>query len=219
MMNRKKEILGLFATPLYTNTIPAHLSTACNVFEKAEMLTEKPSRGEYGVHSKNTYIMNEPGCAELKKWILSEVLDFGLNVLGYDYPEYTFSQTWVSWKEPGQFHTAHTHPNSMISAVFFYGHSEENTPAIDFMKTGGSSHQPYVQAKPIRDRRELPYAWERFSIPFEPGLILIFPSHFTHSVPPNETNYTRKSVSMNIVPKGGMGDPDSLTQLLFDKVL
>ena len=63
MMNRKKEILGLFATPLYTNTIPAHLSTACNVFEKAEMLTEKPSRGEYGVHSKNTYIMNEPGCA------------------------------------------------------------------------------------------------------------------------------------------------------------
>ena len=100
-----------------------------NVFEKAEMLTEKASKGEYGVHSKNTYIMNEPGCAELKKWILSEVLDFGLNTLGYDYPEYTFSQTWVSWKEPGQFHTAHTHPNSMISAVFFYGHSEENTPA------------------------------------------------------------------------------------------
>ena len=40
-----------------------------------------------------------------------------------------------------------------------------------------------------------------------------------HSVPPNKTQYTRKSVSMNIVPKGGTGDPDSLTELRYDKVL
>jgi len=48
---------------------------------------------------------------------------------------------------------------------------------------------------------------------------LIFPSHFMHAVPPNKTQYTRKSVSMNIVPKGGTGDPDSLTELRYDKVL
>ena len=66
----KREILNLFPTPLYANSIPTELSRACNVFENTEMLTEKPSKGEYGLHSKNTYIMDEPGCAELKKYIL-----------------------------------------------------------------------------------------------------------------------------------------------------
>ena len=215
----KREVLSLFPTPLYANPIPPHLSTACNVFDNTPMLTEKPSREEYGLHSKNTYIMDEPECAELKKYVLREVLDFAQNTLCYDYPEYVFSQTWVSWKEPGQFHTAHTHPNSMISAVFFYGHVEENTPAIEFLKGGGNANQPYVQARKKGDMRKYPFAWERFSINFEPGLLLIFPSHFMHSVPLNKTNYTRKSVSMNIVPKDYIGDPDSLTQLRYDKVL
>jgi len=218
-MERKKEVLSLFPTPLYANSIPPELSTACNLFDTTEMGHEKESRHEYGIHSKNTYIMDEPECAELKKYVLGEVLDFAQNTLCYDYPEYVFSQTWVSWKEPGQFHTAHTHPNSMISAVFFYGYAEENTPAIDFMKPAGAAHQPYVQAKKKPDLRKSPFAWERFSINFQPGLLLIFPSHFMHAVPLNKTQYTRKAVSMNIVPKGGTGDPDSLTELRYDKVL
>ena len=67
--------------------------------------------------------------------------------------------------------------------------------------------------------REHPFAWETFNITFKPGLLLIFPSHFTHSVPVNKTQYVRKSVSMNIVPKDAMGDPDSLTELRYNKVL
>ena len=218
-MERKREILSLFPTPLYANSIPPELSTACNVFDNTEMGHDKDSRMEYGIHSKNTYIMDEPECAELKKYVLGEVLGFASNTLCYDYPEYVFSQTWVSWKEPGQFHTAHTHPNSMISAVFFYGHVEENTPAIEFHRPAGAPHQPYVQAKKKPDLRGSEYAWERFSINFQPGLLLIFPSHFQHAVPLNKTQYTRKAVSMNIVPKDYMGDPDSLTQLRYDKVL
>ena len=216
-MNR--EILSLFPSPLYANSIPPELSTACNLFDNTEMLTEKPSRGEYGLHSKNTYIMDEPECAELKKYILGEVLDFAQNTLCYDYPEYVFSQTWVTWKEPGQFHTAHTHPNSVISAVFFYGYAEEKTPAITFHKPSGNMNSPYVQIKKKSDMREHPFAWEPFNKTFKPGLLLIFPSHFTHSVPVNKTQYVRKSVSMNIVPKDAMGDPDSLTELRYNKVL
>ena len=218
-MEQKKEIISLFPTPLYINPIPAHLSTVCNLFDSTEMLSDKESKKEYGIHSKNTYIMDEPECAGLKKYILGEVKEFAYNTLCYDYPEYVFSQTWVTWKEPGQYHTAHTHPNSMISAVLFYGYAEDNTPAIDFTKPGGVAHQPYVQARKKPDLRDSPFAWERYSIPFTPGLLLIFPSYFMHQVPPNKTNHTRKSVSMNIVPKDAMGDPNSLTELRYDKVL
>ena len=216
---KNKEILSLFATPLYANLIPPHLSTACNVFDNTEMLTQKPSRGEYGLHSKNTYIMDEPECAELKKYILGEVTDFAQNTLCYDYPEYVFSQTWVSWKEPGQYHTAHTHPNSIISAVFFYGYGEEETPAIQFHKMDFQGTHQSIMLKEKPDKRPSPFAWKSFEVNFQPGLLLIFPSHFRHAVPPNKTQYTRKSVSMNIVPKDYIGDPNSLTQLRYDKVL
>ena len=57
------------------------------------------------------------------------------------------------------------------------------------------------------------------NISFQPGLLIIFPSHFYHSVPKNTTDFTRKSLSMNIVPKGKLGDPNSLTELWFEKVI
>ena len=61
--------------------------------------------------------------------------------------------------------------------------------------------------------------YSEFSSALETGLFLLFPSYFMHSVPVNNTKYVRKSVSMNILPKGKIGDVDSLTELIFDKVV
>ena len=218
-MNDTLDIAALFATPLLRIDIPPELSTACNVFDNTEMWTDKESRGDYGLHSKNTYIMDEPGCVDLKKFVLDLAKEFAQNTLMYDYNEWTFSQTWVTWKEPGQQHVPHTHPNSVISGVFFYGHGEEGTPAIQFHKNDMTGNGQTIMLKERPDKRPSPFAWKTFMVPFKPGLLLMFPSYFRHSVPVNETQYTRKSVSMNIVPKGKIGDPDSLTQLLFNKVL
>ena len=216
------EIAALFPTPLLKIEIPPKLSTACNLFDKTEMWTDKESRMEYGLHSRNTYIMDEPECVDLKKFVLDLAKEFAQKTLMYDYDEWTFSQTWVTWKEPGQQHVPHTHPNSVISGVFFYGYGEEGTPAIQFHKDEyqGTGQSIMLKQKPLEKDKELsPFAWKTFTIPFKPGLLLLFPSYFRHSVPPNKTQYTRKSVSMNIVPKGEIGDPHSLTQLLFNKVL
>ena len=213
------EIASLFPTPLLRVDIPPELSTACNVFENTEMLHEKESRMEYGIHSKNTYIMDEPECVDLKKFVLDLAKEFAQKTLLYDYDEWAFSQTWVTWKEPGQQHVPHTHPNSVISAVFFYGYGEEGTPAIQFHKHDSQGTSQSIMLKERPDKRPSPFAWKTFTIGFKPGTLLMFPSYFRHSVPPNQTKYTRKSVSMNIVPKGGIGDPNSLTELLFHKVL
>ena len=213
------ELAALFATPLLKINIPPELSTACNLFDNTEMLHEKESRGDYGVHSKNTYIMDEPECVDLKKFVLDIAKDFARNTLMYDYDEWTFSQTWVTWKEPGQQHVPHTHPNSVISGVFFYGHGEEGTPAIQFHKNDMTGNGQTIMLKERPDKRPSPFAWKTFTVPFKAGTLLMFPSYFRHSVPINKTQYTRKSVSMNIVPKGVLGDPHSLTELLFNKVL
>ena len=218
-MNDTLEIASLFPTPLLRIDIPPELSTACDVFDNTPMLHEKDSRIDYGVHSENTYIMDEPDCVDLKKFVLNLVKDFAQNTLMYDYDEWTFSQTWVTWKEPGQAHIAHTHPNSVISGVFFYGFGEEGTPAIQFHRNDFQGTGQSIMLKERPDKRPSPFAWKTFTVPFKPGTLLLFPSYFRHSVPPNKTKYTRKSVSMNIVPKGVLGDPNSLTELLFQKVL
>ena len=218
-MNDTLEVASLFPTPLLKIEIPPELSTACNLFDSTEMWTDKESRHDYGLHSKNTYIMDEPECVDLKKFVLNLAKDFAQKTLMYDYDEWTFSQTWVTWKEPGQQHVPHTHPNSVLSSVFFYGYGEENTPAIQFHRDGYQGTGQSIMLKEKPDLRPSPFAWKTFTVPFKPGTLLMFPSYFKHSVPPNKTQYTRKSVSMNIVPKGTLGDPHSLTELLFQKVL
>ena len=46
-------------------------------------------------------------------------------------------------------------------------------------------------------------------------MLLLFPSYLPHSVPTNTTNYIRKSLSFNIVPKKGLGVEKHLTEFLF----
>ncbi len=95
-------VLGLFPTPLYTTVIPNELSVAANFFDKLEHETNKGGKEiDYGTHSKNTYVMNEPECKDLADWILVRVKDFASSILLYDYEDYPFSQTWVTYKEPG----------------------------------------------------------------------------------------------------------------------
>tara|TARA_R100001129_G_scaffold141943_1_gene103148 strand:- start:1093 stop:1773 length:681 start_codon:yes stop_codon:yes gene_type:complete len=213
-------VLGLFPTPLYTTIIPNEFSVAANFFDNLEHETNKGGKEiDYGTHSKNTYVMHEPECKDLADWILVRVKDFAESVLRYDYEDYTFSQTWVTFKEPGQSHIAHSHPNSLISAVFFYGYGTDETPAITFHKMSGMHSMPNLQAKVKSDRTDAEFSWDTFNISFQPGLLIIFPSHFYHSVPKNTTDFTRKSLSMNIVPKGKLGDPNSLTELWFEKVI
>ena len=86
-------------------------------------------------------------------------------------------------------------------------------------------HQPVTFVDPLMLIRshslemDSNYYDEKYSPEIREGSLLMFPSYFKHSVPKNKTKYTRKSVSMNIVPKGMLGDPHSLTELLFHKVL
>ena len=211
-------VLGLFPTPIYCAEIPKELSVAANFFDTLEH-REGDHVMEYGSHSKNTYVLQEPECKDLADWIMTQVKKYADEILMYDYDEYAFSQTWVTWKSPGQYHTLHTHPNSLISACFYYGYGDENTPSITFHRPNGSITSATLSPKYKADRRPSAYSWETFQVPFTPGTICMFPSYFLHHVPINNTNYIRKGLAMNILPKGKIGDPDSLTELLFDKVM
>ena len=168
----------------------------------------------YGDRSKNSYILDEPECKDFKPFVLGLAKTYG-DMLGYDYESYRFGQSWLSYKHPGQHHTQHTHPNSLISGVFYFGQPEEKTPAIRLHQMMGGFNTSYISPKRVPDKRNLKYAWEHFDIQFNPGLFLMFPSYLHHSVPLNKSNTTRCSIAFNIVPEVGFGEEGSLTELKF----
>jgi uncharacterized protein (TIGR02466 family) len=210
----KSEVLELFPTPVYTTMLPVELSSVIPFLDQQNMDTAS-DEANYGRRSKNSYILHEPECKGIKDFILKCVQDFGDNTLFYNYKDYKLSQSWISHKEPGQHHTMHTHPNSLISGVFYYGQIEENTPAIKFHKMVGGFNQSVIMPKTKTDKRSSKFAWTEFSLNFQPGLLALFPSYLHHSVPVNTSNSVRCSLAFNVVPVVGFGEEENLTELLF----
>lgn len=216
-MQNNYKILELFPIPIYVTMIPEELSSVISFFDQQNINTDH-DHDNYGFRSKDSYLLDKPECKKIAEFILDNVKNYG-NELGYDYENYRFSQSWISIKAPNQHHTMHTHPNSLISGVFYYGPFEEKTPAIKFHKQINATNAPLIQPKTIENKKELKYAQNSFLIEFEPGLLILFPSYLLHSVPLNKTDKPRHSLAFNIIPEVGFGDEKLLTELLFKKEL
>lgn len=217
-MQNNYEVLDLFPIPVYTTGMPVELSGIIPFLDG-----QAPKSGSdvtnYGERSDNSYILNEPECIEVKKFVLEHVKEFAENIMLYDYDTWELSQSWVSRKQPGQHHTMHTHPNSLISGVFYYGEPSEQTPAIKFHKMQGGINQQVLQPAVKPDKRNSKFAWTEFAVDFAPGLLLLFPSYLFHSVPVNESKTIRSSVAFNVVPKNRLGSEETLTELDFNKII
>ena len=220
-------VVELFPTKIALFKLPAELSTVCNHFNEAPMEVDKfpnthsKERDEnflkYGLHSKDTYIMDGDECKEISKFVLECVDKYNNDVLGYITDGWQFSQSWVSLKYPGQQHVEHTHPNSIVSAVIFWGSMEEKTSPLLFHSPAMFYRQNTIM-NPIANDPKYTHPMAIEQLNFSPGDLILFPSYLPHSVPENKTRMVRKSLSMNIVPKGKFGDNGSLTELLFDRL-
>lgn len=203
------EVKQLFGTPVCKTYLPEHYSSVINSFGKYEG-DDRSDVANYGHRTKNSYILDEPQCHSLRDYILEQVREYSYNSLGYDYSSYKMSQSWISYKEPGQHHTMHTHPNSLISGVFYFGPSDKKTPAIKFHNA-----RVGINAQQIKPSIRTGFNPDVMAVDFEAGMMVLFPSYLHHSVPINETNTVRCSLAFNVVPTVGFGDEGNLTELKF----
>ena len=212
-MENKSEIKLLFPTPILITSLPTKYSSICPILDSFELKEPSEMNLNFGRRSKNSYILNELPFKELSTYILKEAVEYGKQALNYSYNEYKFTQSWTSYKYPGEEHIEHSHPNSLISGVFYYGEFNTQSPSIAF-------HRPPFNNTLRPKRNPQPQNPEISSNTFVlspiPGTLLLFPSEVTHSVPENKTNIIRKSVAFNIVPIEGLGNEENLTELKFN---
>lgn len=100
---------------------------------------------------------------------------------------------WANVNTKGSLHGIHAHPNNFLSGVY-YVKVQPGADTINF-------HDPRSQAAIIRPPvTELTAQnTDQVVVKVNNGTLLIFPSYLHHSVPPNESEDERISVSFNVM--------------------
>jgi uncharacterized protein (TIGR02466 family) len=206
------EVIKLFPQLLFKATLPTNLSPITNWLDKQVILTEEKgvNTEEFGERSENVQILNEPECKELSNFILNLTYKYADEHLNYNHKSYIFTQSWISIKQPGQYHATHSHSNSLISGVFYYGEIDINTPGIGFLQT--EAPQTYCMLSP-KYKNDIKPQYEPHMLSTYPGTLFLFPSYLMHFVPPNTSNIPRKSLAFNIIPSDGFGEDRTLNYL------
>lgn len=208
------EIFPMFPTPLYINTYQGDISEIVTYFDSQPM--NKSTQAAYGEISQNSYIIDHPVCKPLADFFMECFEEFATNIMRYRYDKLEFAQSWLTYKQPGQFHKAHTHPNTLLAGVFYYD-VQPNDASIVFSKEVKSFNRSYLEPSLLDDYQHHPFSQEEIYFTPQQNNFIIFPSHVTHGVPPNRTNRIRKALGVNALTKGTLGDRETISEIIFGR--
>ena len=204
---------SLFPTPVFTTEfIPSQ--------ELYEFLDTQKMRKQgaevsetFGEVSEDVRILSSPECNDLRNHIIHSANILAKEILGYRIETMTDVLSWVSVKKPGQHHAQHTHPNSVISGVYYFDPNPEQVP-IAFAKSRGDAAYNSIRI-PTNPDNTSTFSVSGYTIKPTPGMILLFPSYLPHLVDTNKTNSNRCSMAFNLMPKYAVGDAGELTQFIY----
>lgn len=174
--------------------------------EREFILNQVRYANEGNTTSENRKILKSVEMTDIREFIEDAMLDYFKSVYApkFDVTPY-ITQSWANFTEPGQYHHKHSHPNSIISGVF-YPQADRETDKIYFYKDG------YERIK-LPAGEYNPYNSESWWYETGTGDLIIFPSHLTHMVHTKQGKDTRISISFNTFVKGYIGSDESLTGL------
>lgn len=192
-MFAKSATIPLFATPVWGFDLPADDIARVNGVLKAHIEDWLSPRPEIpaGDNWQTTQDLHEQEAFAVLYPFVHEAIQSALNAYGVDDTEYVITGCWANVNQPGSDHRPHTHPNNIISGVY-YVQTVGDGDEIVF-------HDPRPQAHVIQPTLTRPIAERQSAIGVEakPGRLLLFPSWVRHSVRRNATQNERISISFN----------------------
>ena len=207
------ELLSLFPTPVLIAQYPLPYE------KELEYIRNLPCRREnkggdagnvihYNRQSEDTFVLDKPELANIKAFIQAKIHKFVTEVMSSD-NELVITQSWINKSGKGESHHEHVHPNSLVSGVW-YPVINEQLPPIQFRSK--SQRDVSLSTKKFNN-----FNSATFLLPMKAGELIIFPSNLTHSVPANQSETERISLSFNTWAKGNLGDINSLTYLPLER--
>ena len=198
---KKDELLMVFPTPVqiykYEDSIEKEL-------KHIESLEWKSQLANHNFRSKDSYLTKHEQLKEIVLFFKECVEDYCNTIINSD-QRLAITQLWANRNPKGSKHHEHVHPNSIISGVF-YLRQDPKLPPIQFSK----SNQHGMKLDP---KKYNTFNAETFLLPCVAGELILFPSNLRHSVPQNQGEEERISLSFNTFSIDELGGRDTLTHL------
>ena len=157
--------------------------------------------GNYTTNDRN--ILQHPEFKKIKKFIQTNIKTYSDEILSLQNSELYITQSWLNFSGNQQGHHTHSHPNSIVSGVFYF-ESDENDK-IKFHRSYDSDPFPKTEYDILNS--------ETWWFPATKGKLILFSSKTVHSVDIRESNVPRISLSFNTYFKGQIGHPSHLNYL------
>ena len=195
-------INNLFPTPVGSFELGRDLSKLEQKF--LFNFETRPNMGN--VTSTNNYVLRDNRLSSLRLFLNNSLQEyFQATMSPQDNIKLEITQSWINYTKTGQYHHKHTHPNSVISGVFYIQASKEIDKLFFY-------NESYQQIKIVPKEFHV-YNSESWWLPVETGQLLLFPSSLTHMVATTSGEDDRISMSFNTFYKGKLGDEVALTGL------
>lgn len=207
------ELLSLFPVPVLIAQYPLSFEKELEYIRALACRRENKGGDagnviHYNRQSEDTFVLDKPELSNIKAFIQAKIHKFVTEVMSSD-NEIIITQSWINKSGKGESHHEHVHPNSLISGVW-YPVINEQLPPIQFR----SKSQRDVSLSTVKFNN---FNSATFLLPMKAGELIIFPSNLTHSVPANQSETERISLSFNTWAKGSLGDINSLTYLPLER--
>ena len=202
MNHETNTIIGLFPSPVYITKRDSNLDSTEE--KEIEDIIEEGIYGHYSNQnsnssSKNSYIF-DTRLYKLKEFCKQHIETYVERIISPKKElDFYITQSWLNITKPGESHRVHSHPNSIISGVFYV--STEEDDKIYFYDPSNIKNRTEFEINEFN-------IWNSLSwfIPTEKNALLLFPSWLSHSVEENKKATTdRISLSFNTFVKGKIG--------------
>ena len=204
---KKDELLTVFPTPVQIYKYEDSIEKELKYIEGVEWQSQVANSN---FKTKDSYLTRHEKLKDLTSFFKECIDDYCDTVINSD-QRLVITQLWGNRNPKGSKHHEHVHPNSIISGVF-YLRQDPKLPPIQFAK----SNQEAMKLDP---RKYNTYNAETFLLPCVSGELILFPSNLRHSVPMNQGDEERISLSFNTFSIDTLGSEESLTHLDIRRIM
>jgi len=196
----KWNITPLFPKPISISFIDEE---ACIKLQKladnTEWFRDTPDSGSVNNGaSSDKYVLNKD--EDLKKYLLNYCYS-GLGMLGFN-TELQITTSWFTITERDGQCRQHKHTNSWWSSVIYFDEYDDTSSAIHFTQ---EMQQIWVEPQQHNYMNS-----SAFNVHPAKGMILLFPSQVFHQILHGKNDKLRRSLALNVMPKGLQGSSDSM---------
>ncbi len=203
------QILGLFPVPLYVVNRNANIDST-EEKEIEDIIKEGMHENNGNTTSNNSFIFKDR-LKNIKQFCEKHIKIYVEKVITpKEKLDFYITQSWINVTKPNECHHEHSHPNSIISGVFYISTIEDD-------KITFTDENAKIKEMPKIEPKEF-HIWNSrtWLFPVNNNELILFPSWLRHQVDVNEKATTNRiSLAFNTFARGTLGSRKRLTELIL----